>query len=229
MLLSRRGRRRANPNEEGVIFLPPTLTLVLRFLWYLFSRILIWAVAAAFVVLSFFAAMDYMNAQILVKDGLQLRAKVIIQGDDPTALSRVFSRSFLEQDALLTSSVYRSYSIKNIDYSAKVDFLLILPWQNAIELGVTEEITRIDGTLAGGAEKSSTLSETPPPWQNAVYRVRLVRYEGNWRIVSMTQVEALPSPTPSPTPTPAPTITPRATIVPSPDSDTAEPVDAIND
>ena len=119
--------------------MPPKLTLVLRFLWYLFSRILIWAVAAALVVLSFFAAMDYMNVQILVKDGLQLRAKVIIQGDDPTALSKVFSRNFLEQDALLSSSVYRSYSIKNVDYSAKVDFQLIMPWQNAVELTVTEE------------------------------------------------------------------------------------------
>jgi len=209
--------------------LPPKLSIALRFLWYLFSRILIWAVAAVLVVLSFFAAMDYMNVQILVKDGLQLRAKVIIQGDDPTALSRVFSRSFLEQDELLSSNVYRSYSIKNVDYSAKVDFQLILPWQTAVELNVTEEIKRIDGTLAGGAEKSSTLSETPPPWQNAVYRVRLVRYEDNWRIVSMTQVEALPSPTPSPTPTPAPTTTPRATIVPTPDLDSAEPAEVIED
>ncbi|NLT98425.1 MAG: hypothetical protein GXW96_09805 [Christensenellaceae bacterium] len=209
--------------------MPPKLTLVLRFLWYLFSRILIWAVAAALVVLSFFAAMDYMNVQILVKDGLQLRAKVIIQGDDPTALSKVFSRNFLEQDALLSSNVYRSYSIKNIDYSAKVDFQLIMPWHNAVELNVTEEIKRIDGTLAGGAEKSSTPSETPPPWQNAVYRVRLVRYEDNWRIVSMTQVEALPSPTPSPTPKPTPTTTPRATIVPSPELDSAEDMDVIED
>ena len=117
--------------------MPPKLTLYCA-LWYLFSRILIWAVAAALVVLSFFAAMDYMNVQILVKDGLQLRAKVIIQGDDPTALSKVFSRNFLEQDALLSSSVYRSYSIKNVDYSAKVDFQLIMPWQNAVELTVTE-------------------------------------------------------------------------------------------
>ena len=209
--------------------MPPKLTLVLRFLWYLFSRILIWAVAAALIVLSFFAAMDYMNVQILVKDGLQLRAKVIIQGEDPTALSKVFSRNFLEQDALLSSNVYRSYSIKNVDYNAKVGFQLIMPWQNAVELTVTEEIKRIDGTLAGGAEKSSTLSETPPPWQNAVYRVRLVRYEDNWRIVSMTQVEALPSPTPSPTPKPAPTATPRTAIVPSPDSDTAEATEVIED
>lgn len=209
--------------------MPPKLTLVLRFLWYLFSRILIWAVAAALIVLSFFAAMDYMNVQILVKDGLQLRAKVIIQGEDPTALSKVFSRNFLEQDALLSSNVYRSYSIKNVDYNAKVGFQLIMPWQNAVELTVTEEIKRIDGTLAGGAEKSSTLSETPPPWQNAVYRVRLVRYEDNWRIVSMTQVKALPSPTPSPTPKPTPTTTPRATIVPSPELDSAEDMDVIED
>jgi hypothetical protein len=57
--------------------LPPTLKVVLRFLWYVFSRILIWAIAAALVVLVFYAAMDYKNAQVLVKDGLQLRPMLL--------------------------------------------------------------------------------------------------------------------------------------------------------
>lgn len=196
--------------------LPPTLKVVLRFLWYVFSRLFIWGIAAALVILSFYAAMDFMNAQVLVKDGLQLRAEVIIKGDDPTALSKVFSKSFLEQDALLSSGLYRSYAISRVDYGADVAFHLIMPWQNAVTLRVTEKITRIEGSVLGGVENAGTLSESPPLWENAVYNVRLVRYEGNWRIIGMELIESLPMPTPSPSPTPGLTPTPKPTVVPTP-------------
>ena len=192
--------------------MPPTLKVVMRFLWFVFSRVFIWGIAALLIVLSFYAAMDYMNAQILIKDGLQLRAEVIIKGDDPTALSKVFSKSFLEKDTLLSSGVYRSYAVTELDYSADVNFHLILPWQKAITLRVTEEVKGIEGTLLGSTAAESGLGETPPLWKNAIYNVRLIRYEGNWRIISMELVEELPAPTPAPTPevsaTPSPTVTP---------------------
>ena len=207
------------------MILPPTMRVVFRFLWYVFSRIIIWGFAVALVVLAFYAAMDFMNAQILVKDGLQLRAEVIIKGDDPTSLSKVFSKSFLEQDALLSSGTYRSYAISDLDYSADVGFHLIMPWQSAITLRVTEEVTGIEGTPLGSAEGDGALSETPPYWQNAVYNVRLIRYEGNWRIISMDLVESLPMPTPSPSPTPGLTPTPSPASAATGDvpADTAVP------
>lgn len=205
--------------------MPPTMRVVFRFLWYVFSRIILWGIAVALVVLAFYAAMDFMNAQILVKDGLQLRAEVIIKGDDPTSLSKVFSKSFLEQDALLSSGTYRSYAISDLDYSADVGFHLIMPWQSAITLRVTEEVTGIEGTPLGSAEGDGALSETPPYWQNAVYNVRLIRYEGNWRIISMDLVESLPMPTPSPSPTPGLTPTPSPASAATGDvpADTAVP------
>lgn len=201
------------------------MRVVFRFLWYVFSRIIIWGFAVALVVLAFYAAMDFMNAQILVKDGLQLRAEVIIKGDDPTSLSKVFSKSFLEQDALLSSGTYRSYAISDLDYSADVGFHLIMPWQSAITLRVTEEVTGIEGTPLGSAEGDGALSETPPYWQNAVYNVRLIRYEGNWRIISMDLVESLPMPTPSPSPTPGltPKPSPASAVTGDMPADTAVP------
>ncbi len=207
------------------MILPPTMRVVFRFLWYVFSRIIIWGFAVALVVLAFYAAMDFMNAQILVKDGLQLRAEVIIKGDDPTSLSKVFSKSFLEQDALLSSGTYRSYAISDLDYSADVGFHLIMPWQSAITLRVTEEVTGIEGTPLGSAEGDGALSETPPYWQNAVYNVRLIRYEGNWRIISMDLVESLPMPTPSPSPTPGltPKPSPASAVTGDVPADTAVP------
>lgn len=186
-------------------------TVVLRFLWYLLSRILIGAVIVGLIVLSFYIAMDYMNVQTLVKDGLHVRADVILKNSDTATLSKVFSKSFLDADTLLVSNMYRPYDISDYNYSADVSFALIFPWSQSVTLEVTEKVTGIKGDLF--ATTDTTLSETPPAWTNAVYRVKLVRYESNWRVVEMEQIEVLPAPTPSVTPTPSLSPTPTDTAV----------------
>lgn len=184
-------------------------TVVLRFLWYLLSRLLVGAVIVGLVVLSFFIAMDYMNVQTLIKDGLNVRADVILVNSDTATLSKVFSKSFLENDALLASDIYRPYDVSDYNYGADVGFALIFPWSQTVTLEVTEEVTGIKADLY--ATTDTTISETPPAWVNAVYRVSLIRFENNWRIVEMEQVEVLPSPTPSVTPTPSLSPTPADT------------------
>ena len=195
--------------------MPTALKVVLRFLWYLFSRLLTWGLAASLVVLAFFAAMDYMNVRILVHDGLQARAATIIEGEDPTTLSKVFSKNFLENDELLNSDAYQPYDISDYNYDLDVDFVLIMPWQKQATLTITESVTDIEGELYVTAE--SDTSETLPSWAGAVYKLQVVRYEDNWRIVSMETVELLP--TPPPTPTPSPTVAPSPTVTPSTDPD----------
>jgi hypothetical protein len=183
--------------------------LTLRFIWYLLSRLLVGAVVVALVVLSFFVAMDYMNVQTLVKDGLHVRADVILTNSDPSTLSKVFSKGFLESDALLASDIYRPYDVSAYSYNADVGVELIFPWNKTVTVEVTEKVTGIKGDLYATADAS--LSEDPPEWVNAVYRVTLVRYEDNWRIVGMEQAELLPSPTPSVTPASSPSPTPEDT------------------
>ena len=189
--------------------------MVLRFLWYLVTRLLIWAAVIGIIVLSFFAAMDYMNAQILVKDGLKARAEVIIKGTDPTALSKVFSKSFLEQDQMLNSDVYRQYIVSDFDYAVDVNFALIFPWQSVVKLRVSEEVSDIDAEVYASTENAGQISETPPQWDNAVYEITLSRYEDNWRIITMEMVEHLPAPTPSPSPSPTISVSPSASPTPS--------------
>ncbi len=214
--------------------MPTALKVVLRFLWYLFSRLLIWAIAIAFIILSFFVAMDYMNVQILTKDGMKVRAEVIIKGDDPTALSKVFSKGFLEHDDMLESDAYRQYIVSDFDYSADMNFILIFPWNDTVTVRVTEEVSNIDAEVYANAENAAQISETPPEWDNAVYDVTLVAYEDNWRIVSMELVEYLPKPSPSPTipPTPSPTQTPAPSPTQTPETtqqDTTPPSEIIED
>ena len=183
--------------------------LTLRFIWYLLSRLLVGAVIVGLIVLSFFVAMDYMNVQTLVKDGLHVRADVILTNSDPTTLSKVFSKSFLENDSLLASDIYRPYDVSAYNYNVDVGFALVFPWSKTVTIEVTEEVTGVRGDLYATAD--ATLSETPPAWVNAVYKVTLVRYDDNWRIVEMEQTELIPSPSPSATLTPSPSPSPSPT------------------
>ncbi|MGI5849389.1 MAG: hypothetical protein ACOX8Q_04925 [Christensenellales bacterium] len=173
-----------------------TLTVVLKFLWYLFSRLLIWAVAIGFVVLAFFMAMDYMNTQTLTKDGLQVRAQVVLKGGDPTTLSKIFSKNFLENDKMLDSNVYQQFKVSDFDYRADIGFTLIFPWQKIVTLHVTEEVSNI--VADAYSSENNDINETVPQWKNAIYNITLIRYEDNWRITSMDLLELLPEPTPSP-------------------------------
>lgn len=170
-----------------------------KFMWYFLSRVLIWAAAVALVVLAFFMAMDYMNASILTKDGLQVRAQVVIEGSDPSTLTKVFSKTFLENDTLINSDVYRPYKVSDFDYSAESDIVLIFPWQSNVTLRVTEKVSNMSAQVT--PDEDSGLPANPPAWENAVYDIKLVRYEGSWRIVSMTKIETLPYSTPIPSPT----------------------------
>ena len=193
--------------------MPTALHVVVRFIWYVISRLLVWVLAAGLVVLSFFVAMDYMNARILVQDSMQLRAQVIIKGEDPTTLSQVFSKGFLENDTKLESDIYQQYNISDFDYKIDPGFKLIFPWQKSVTLSVSEEVRDIEGQIYANTE--TPLSETPPVWDNAVYNMTLVRYEDNWRIVSMDIIEQLPDQTPAPTETPTATPSPTPNTSPS--------------
>lgn len=201
----------------------PSLNVFLRFLWYIVSRLLIWGAVIGLVALAFFAAMDYMNIQTLVKDGLHVRAGVVIQNEDPTLLSKVFSKSFLEKDDLLKSTAYQHYDVKNFDYKADVGFALILPWNNSVTLRVTEEVTGINADVYAASKNTEDVSDAPPQWDNAVYDLTVTRFEDNWRIVGMELVELLPKPTPSPTKTPSESPTP------SPTEEIINPEDIIED
>jgi len=166
---------------------------LLRFAWYLVSRLVVWFAIVPLVLLSFLAAMDYMNVRILTSDGLEARAGVIIKGDDPTPLSKVFSKGFLENDTMLNSNLYRQYIVSDFGYDIDIPIVLIMPWRNTVVLRITEEVDDIEAEVYASVENSASVSETPPEWSNATYDLTLVRYENNWRVVSMEPIEPEPT------------------------------------
>jgi len=206
-----------------VIFLSPSVRVVLRFLWFFLTRLLICGIVVGLVALAFFAALDYMSIQTLVKDGLQVRAEVVIKNEDPSLLSKVFSKNFLEQDTLLKSTAYEPFDVSSYDYNADIGLALVLPWQKTVTIRVTEEVSDIEAELYDEPEDKETADMAAPYWDNGIYNVTLTRYEDSWRIISMDLVEMLPKPTP----TPAPSVTPTPSPTPSPTPQ--DPEDIIED
>ncbi len=171
-----------------------------RFIRYFLWRILMLAVIVGLVALSFFVCMDYMNVNILIRDGFYKRASTIIMGDDPSILVKVFTKSFIDKDTLLKSQVYNGYVIRGFNHSMDVDFVLIFPWDRVIHVNIAERIPYIDGELPqeqyeGEADKS----EQPPVWQDARYRLALQRDGDNWKITDMEMLEYLEKPAPGET------------------------------
>lgn len=166
-----------------------------RFFRYFFGRLLIWAIAAALVILSFFVCMDYMNVNVLIRDGFYKRAATIMHiNEDPSILIKVFTKSFIDKDTLLKSDIYDAYVIRGFNHKLDVDFKLIFPWDDTIQVDITERIPYIDGELPVSSEDTKDTGETikPPEWQDGRYTLTLARDQDNWRITAMELIKKLP-------------------------------------
>jgi hypothetical protein len=170
-------------------------TYIGRFLRYLVGRLLLWALAVGFIVLSFFVCMDYMNVNVLIRDGFYKRAATIMHiNEDASILIKVFTKSFIEKDTLLKSNTYDAYVIRSFNHKLDVDFKIIFPWDSTIEVNITERIPYIDGELPVSSEDTKASDETikPPEWQDGRYTLTLARDKENWRITGMKLIKKLP-------------------------------------
>jgi hypothetical protein len=165
-----------------------------RFFRYFLGRLVILAVAAGLIVLSFFVCMDYMNINVLVRDGFNKRAATIMMDEDASVLVKVFTKSFIDKDKLLTSQTYKNYVIRSFNHKVDVDFKIIFPWEKVVQVTMTERISYIDGELPKEQipEDATNVDTTPPPWQDGKYVLTLVRDGDNWKIAGMELVEKLP-------------------------------------
>ena len=103
----------------------------------------------------FYYAMNLTNIQIVLKDGMANRAKVIMGiADDQDELKKYFQNSVIANDtelkaAALGNSRYENYNIRGIDHRLEMGFLWVWPWESSVRVTVTESIPRIDGRVKG--------------------------------------------------------------------------------
>ena len=72
-----------------------------RFLWYIAKRLLGLTILAGVLIIAFYLAMNTANITILLKDGMAMRAEVVMKQEDPTDLTKYFDENFLQVDAAL--------------------------------------------------------------------------------------------------------------------------------
>ena len=76
-------------------------------------------------IISFYLAMNTANIWVLIDDGLDARAGVVLMGEDADKLTSYFKPEFIAQDPVLQvglsdTSPYRDYEIRGYDHRVKM-------------------------------------------------------------------------------------------------------------
>ena len=170
-----------------------------RVIWYVADRLFLICLIAGLAITVFYYVMNLSNSQIILKDGMAGRAKVIMgMEDDANQLNKYFQAPCLAADESLIAaqndnSPYKDYNVRGIDHRLEMGFLWTWPWDTGVRLNVTEKIPRIDGRIRGTKADEVIARDGPgavypPEWPEAMYRVNLVKENGQWKIKSLTLI-----------------------------------------
>ncbi len=172
-----------------------------RFLSFIASRMFMLTVVSALLIIAFYLAMNTANIWVLISDGLDARAGVVLMGEGEEELTKYFRQEFLSQDpvlrvALSDTSPYRDYDLRGYDQRVRVISVWAWRWETVARAEIIESIPAIDGTILS-SKREAALAEggeerlSPPKWATARYRVTLVRSAGKWMISNLQLLEQI--------------------------------------
>ncbi len=172
-----------------------------RLLWFIAKHLLAATIVFGALIIAFYMAMNTANITILIKDGMAMRAQVIMMKRDPVELSKYFDASFISVDTainagLSSGSPYGNYDITGIDHRTSLEWMWCWPWDEVAHADFVESIPKIDGriksALRAEAEAKNPALVYPPAWPTVRYRATLVREGGRWKIASIKLLATLP-------------------------------------
>ena len=177
------------------------MRILRRFLNFIASRMFVLTVVCALLIIAFCLAMNTAHIWVLISDGLDARAGVVLMGEGEEELTKYFRQEFLSQDpvlqvALSDTSPYRDYDIRSYDHRVKMISVWSWPWETVARAEIIESIPAIDGTILS-SKREAALAEggeerlSPPKWATARYRVTLVRSAGKWMISNLQLLEQI--------------------------------------
>ncbi len=165
-----------------------------RLVWYIASRLVLVCVLCGMLVCGFYMCLNTANIYVILNDGLEKRAEVILTRQEAEKLNFYFHADFLSTDPALEgafdgSSVYDDYTITDFDYELKIEKLWAWPWDSYATCTVVERIPSITGSVI--SSRKSEASPTVPGWQGGRYDITLVKDDGEWKIIGMQQTTVL--------------------------------------
>lgn len=172
-----------------------------RFLWYIAKHLLAVTVLFGVLIIAFYMAMNTANITILLKDGMALRAQVVMMEHESEELTKYFQQNFINLDTAINLSMngespYEDYTVTGIDHRLQLEWMWCWPWDDIARADFVESVPKIDGriksSLRAEAEENDPDRLTPPEWSSARYRATLVRDGGRWKIASLKLLETTP-------------------------------------
>ena len=170
-----------------------------RLLTFIASRLLALTIVFSLLVISFYLAMNTANIWVLIDEGLDLRAGVVLTGSKEDDLTKYFSQEFLNQDPVLQvvrggNSPYVDYDVRSYDHRIRVNSIWSWPWETVARADITENIPSIEGSIKSAKREAALAAGgesrlKPPAWESARYRVTLVRSAGRWKITNMQVIQ----------------------------------------
>lgn len=87
-----------------------------RFLWYIAKRLLGLTLLVGVLVIAFYMAMNTANITILLKDGMAMRAEVVMMEENPEQLSKYFEDNFLQVDTVLNIGLSGQLPVQRLQH-----------------------------------------------------------------------------------------------------------------
>lgn len=171
------------------------LGTIRRTIWFVLRAVLLVSLLLGLAYAVFTEAMYISNMYIIVTEGMELRAEIILKNGGKAELAQHFTESFIDLDPLLNEFPYGNYLVDNFDYRYEIKGVSVLPWASSGSITYEERIPSISGVPV-----SDDVTEPMPAWEPMLYRVNLKRIDGRWLIDSLTVLERNPEDEVLPTP-----------------------------
>ena len=165
-----------------------------RLIWYIASRLILICIVCGMLVCGFYMCLNTANIYVILTDGLEKRADVILTQQEAEKLNFYFHADFLSTDPALEgafdgTSIYDDYTITDFEYDLKIEKLWAWPWDDFATCTVVERVPSITGSVI--SSRRSEASPTVPGWQGGRYDITLIKDNGEWKIIGMQQITVL--------------------------------------
>ena len=165
-----------------------------RLIWFIATRLMLACILCGMLVCGFYMCLNTADIYVILNDGLERRAEVILTREEAETLNFYFHADFLSTDPALEgafdgSSVYDNYTISDFEYDLTVERLWAWPWNNYATCTVVERVPSITASVIA-SRRNDNLPPTPS-WQGGRYDITLVKEDGAWKIIGMQQTTVL--------------------------------------
>ena len=165
-----------------------------RLVWYIVTRLLLVCILCGMLVCGFYMCLNTANIYVILNDGLERRAQVILTKEEAETLNFYFHADFLSTDPALEgafdgTSTYDNYTITDFEYDLKIEKLWAWPWDSFATCTVVERVPSITGSVIA-SRRSENLPDSPT-WQGGRYTITLIKDNGEWKIIGMQQTTVL--------------------------------------